>query len=354
MFQNIEEADFIGLIDEVFDKVSLLGKWRTVEGQMCQTVCQSSQAADPGQSSQTADPGQSSQTAGPGQRSQTAGPGQSSWAADPGHMSQAAAQGSQAAAQGILGAAQGSQVAAQESQVAAQGSHGAAQGSHGAAQGSHGAAQGSQAVDQGSHGDGQMSQTLDQMSLGDDQISLAAALESQADDLGSHGDGQMTATDVSGSSCNSETAEPDEKLDFHLGKVFSTYSIFIMSVNTDLLYHGILLMSQKYSTRFGDGEGALAFWKNSIGDYHQEKKVHIQLLSNFFIPTYFSQNIESVHIARWQHVLGAWDLKFSVMSCITALLMTKARNINFRKWSFILSCSGLADSNIEGDLKVFL
>ena len=183
MFQNIKEADFIALIDEVFEEVSLLGKWRAVggqaEGQMCQTVCQSSQAA------------------GPGQSGQVAGPGQSSWAADPGHMSQAA-QGSQAAAQGI---------------------HGAAQRSHGAAQGSQGAAQGSQAVDHGSHGDGQMSQTSDQMSLGDDQISLAAALESQADDLGSHGDGQMTAADVSGSSCNSETAEPDEKLDFHLGKV---------------------------------------------------------------------------------------------------------------------------------------
>ena len=85
----------------------------------------------------------------------------------------------------------------------------------------------------------------------------------------------------------------------------------------------------------------------------RKRRFIFNYLSNFFILTYFSQNIESVRIVKWQHVLGAWDLKCRLMSCITALLMTKARNINFRRWSFILSCSGLADSNIEGDLQFF-
>ena len=33
------------------------------------------------------------------------------------------------------------------------------------------------------------------------------------------------------------------------------------------------MLSQKAATQHGDGEGALAFWKNSIADYHDEKKV---------------------------------------------------------------------------------
>ena len=33
------------------------------------------------------------------------------------------------------------------------------------------------------------------------------------------------------------------------------------------------MLAQKSSTQFGDGEGALAFWKNSCADYHDEKKV---------------------------------------------------------------------------------
>jgi hypothetical protein len=33
------------------------------------------------------------------------------------------------------------------------------------------------------------------------------------------------------------------------------------------------MLAQKSASQYGDGEGALAFWKNSIADYHDEKKV---------------------------------------------------------------------------------
>lgn len=41
----------------------------------------------------------------------------------------------------------------------------------------------------------------------------------------------------------------------------------------DLLYYGLLLHAQKSASQFGDGEGMLAYWKNSMSDYHDEKKV---------------------------------------------------------------------------------
>ena len=41
----------------------------------------------------------------------------------------------------------------------------------------------------------------------------------------------------------------------------------------DLTYFGLLLLAQKSAGQFGDGEGSLAFWKNSMADYHDEKKV---------------------------------------------------------------------------------
>ena len=33
------------------------------------------------------------------------------------------------------------------------------------------------------------------------------------------------------------------------------------------------MLAQKSASQFGDGEGALAMWKNSIADYHDEHKV---------------------------------------------------------------------------------
>lgn len=49
--------------------------------------------------------------------------------------------------------------------------------------------------------------------------------------------------------------------------------IFFKSSCSDLLHYGLLMLAQKSASQYGDGEGALAFWKNSIADYHDEKKV---------------------------------------------------------------------------------
>ena len=47
----------------------------------------------------------------------------------------------------------------------------------------------------------------------------------------------------------------------------------MLNFHKDLLYHGVLMMAQKSCSQYGDGEGALAMWKNSMSDYNQEKKV---------------------------------------------------------------------------------
>ena len=36
------------------------------------------------------------------------------------------------------------------------------------------------------------------------------------------------------------------------------------------------MLAQKSASQFGDGEGALAMWKNSLTDYNDELKVHSQ------------------------------------------------------------------------------
>ena len=53
-----------------------------------------------------------------------------------------------------------------------------------------------------------------------------------------------------------DNLDPDYKKNFH----------------KDLTFYGLLLLSQKASSQFGDGEGAVAFWKNSMADYHDESK----------------------------------------------------------------------------------
>ena len=53
------------------------------------------------------------------------------------------------------------------------------------------------------------------------------------------------------------------------------------------------LLAQKSATQYGDGEGSLAFWKNSISDYHDDKKVIIILVAKndvyFVIPLFIAQ-----------------------------------------------------------------
>ena len=41
----------------------------------------------------------------------------------------------------------------------------------------------------------------------------------------------------------------------------------------DMTFYGTLMLSQKSASQFGDGEGALAMWKNSLTDYNEESKV---------------------------------------------------------------------------------
>ena len=40
-----------------------------------------------------------------------------------------------------------------------------------------------------------------------------------------------------------------------------------------MLFSGILILSSKLATQYGDGEALISFWKNSQGTYHQAKKV---------------------------------------------------------------------------------
>ena len=43
-----------------------------------------------------------------------------------------------------------------------------------------------------------------------------------------------------------------------------------------MLHYGVLNLAQKASSQYGDGEGALAFWKNSAADYQDANKVFIE------------------------------------------------------------------------------
>ena len=83
-----------------------------------------------------------------------------------------------------------------------------------------------------------------------------------------------TVSEVSAPSATSEETEADEKMDFHLGIVV-VHVLYLKFLLPDLLYSGILMLAQKSASQYGDGEGALAFWKNSIADYNDEKKVHL-------------------------------------------------------------------------------
>ena len=44
------------------------------------------------------------------------------------------------------------------------------------------------------------------------------------------------------------------------------------------------MLAQKSVSQYGDGEGALACWKNSMADYHDEKKVNFTLVLPSCVP----------------------------------------------------------------------
>ena len=103
-----------------------------------------------------------------------------------------------------------------------------------------------------------------------------------------------------------------------------------------MTFYGILMLSQKSASQFGDGEGALAMWKNSLTDYNDESKVlnllakQIMQLSNFQ-PKY--RICAHRKIAACAGVFGAKLQTDILHNCF----------INDR---------GMEDSNVEGDLKV--
>ena len=60
---------------------------------------------------------------------------------------------------------------------------------------------------------------------------------------------------------------------WHISIVFPPNKIYFF---IDLTFYGVLMLAQKSASQFGDGEGALAMWKNSIADYNDENKVSNQ------------------------------------------------------------------------------
>ena len=119
-------------------------------------------------------------------------------------------------------------------------------------------------------------------------------------------------------------AGADEMLDFHLGKVAEFIHLEITFYFPDLIYNGILMLAQKSSSQYGDGEGSLAFWKNSIADYHDEKKVFYLILIAFCTDHIFSPSIVFAHTARLQLALAVLGPKYRLMCFTIASLMTKA------------------------------
>ena len=74
------------------------------------------------------------------------------------------------------------------------------------------------------------------------------------------------------------------------------------------------MLAQKSATQFADGEGALAMWKNSITEYHDDHKVTPLIFINeyqFLISC--SPSTESAVIGRLQHALGCLGPRFRQM-----------------------------------------
>ena len=54
-----------------------------------------------------------------------------------------------------------------------------------------------------------------------------------------------------------------------------------------MTFYGLLMLGQKGCSQFGDGEGALAMWKNSMADYHDTNKVLIGVIISLFYNLYY-------------------------------------------------------------------
>ena len=227
VFQNVTELEFHTLVDEIFERISLLKKWK--EGQ----------ASDQGNVGGAL-----------GDRAGAPGDG-------------AAALGDRAGALGDGAAALGDRPAALGDGAAALGDGAVTFGEGALALGDRAVALDGGAVDLGEGAP----------ALGDRATALgdrAVALDLSA----IFGVGSTTLGDRSTTTV--DEAEDDELLDFHLGNVAEVKHLKNLNkflYLADLLYNGILMLAQKSSSQYGDGEGSLAFWKNSLADYQDEKKV---------------------------------------------------------------------------------
>jgi len=94
----------------------------------------------------------------------------------------------------------------------------------------------------------------------------------------------------------------------------------MMNFHKDMTFYGILMLAQKSASQFGDGEAALAMWKNSITDYNDTNKPKYRICCHR-------------KIAACAGVFGAKIQTDALHNCY----------INDR---------GFEDSNVEGDLKV--
>ena len=90
-----------------------------------------------------------------------------------------------------------------------------------------------------------------------------------------------------------------------------------------MTFFGLLMLAQKSSSQYGDGESAVAMWKNSMADYDAEHKVTKILSMSPPVKYFFSRNTGYAATEKWQLVLEFLGLKFRQMPSIIATLMTK-------------------------------
>ena len=60
---------------------------------------------------------------------------------------------------------------------------------------------------------------------------------------------------------------------FVLLSLVKTITCVYSTCDLDLLFRGVLQCAQKVATQFGDCVALISFWKNSLNDYHDAKKV---------------------------------------------------------------------------------
>ena len=102
-----------------------------------------------------------------------------------------------------------------------------------------------------------------------------------------------------------------------------------------MLHYGVLNLAQKASSQYGDGEGALAFWKNSAADYQEANKVFIRTEQ-----TCFNLGVQPKYRICCHRKIAACSGVFG------AKVQTDALHNCF------VNDQGLEDTNVEGDLKV--